>query len=50
MSIDSAPLDGSPEVSAAAPTVVFAAPASWPRRLPPAPGRERTEQWLASAG
>ena len=32
MSIDGAPLDGSLEVSSAAPTVVFAAPASWPWR------------------
>ena len=32
MSIDSAPLDSSPEVSSAAPTVVSAAPPSWPWR------------------
>jgi hypothetical protein len=32
MSIDSAPLDGSPEVSSAAPTVVSAARPSWPWR------------------
>ena len=32
MSISGAPLDGSPEVSSAAPTVVSAAPASWPWR------------------
>ena len=32
MSIDSAPLDSSPEVSSAAPTVASAAPPSWPWR------------------
>ena len=32
MSIDSAPLEGSPAVSSVAPTVVSAAPASWPWR------------------
>jgi hypothetical protein len=32
MSIDSAPADGSPEASPAAPTVVSPAPASWPWR------------------
>ena len=42
MSISGAPLDGSPEVSSAAPTVVSAAPASWPWR--------RAALFLAGAG